>query len=88
MGECRPFRPSESRFVPFTDGMQRGNHWFKPQEALKRSAPSARVSRCSLRAADGMRGEAQRLLRVRYGFTWTGPVGYYPGVTSPGRVAS
>ena len=40
MGECRPFRPSESRFVPFTDGMQRGNHWFKPQEALKRSAPS------------------------------------------------
>ena len=34
------------------------------------------------------RGEAQRPIRVRYGFTWTGPVGYYPRVTSPGRVAS
>ena len=88
MGERRPFRPSESQFVPFTDGMQRGNHWFKPQEALKRSAPSARVSRFSLRATNGVQGEAQRLLRVRYGFTWTVPVGYYPGVTSPGRVAS
>ena len=88
MGEFRPFRPSESRFVPCTDGMQRGNHWFKPQEAVERSAPSARVSRCSLRTADGVRGEAQRPLRVRNGFTWTGPVGYYPGVTSPGRVVS
>ena len=42
----------------------------------------------AVRTADGVRGEAQRPLRVRNGFTWTGPVGYYPGVTSPGRVAS
>ena len=87
MGDCRPFRPSESRFVPFTDGVQRGNHWLKPQEVLERSPPSAGVSRCSLRTADGVRGEVQRPLRVRYGFTWTGPVGYYPGVTSPCREA-
>ena len=38
MGEFRPFRPAESRFVPYTDGMERGNHWLKPQEALERSA--------------------------------------------------
>ena len=46
------------------------------------------VSRCSLRAADGARGEAWRPLTVSHGVSETGTIDYHHGVIHPGRGAS
>ena len=66
-GEFRPYRSVEGRYVSYINRLSRGMRWFKPEKAPDRSVRSARVSRCSLRAADGARGEAWRPLTVSHG---------------------
>ena len=78
----------EGRYVSGTNRLSRGMHWFKPETAPERSVRSARVSRCSLRAADGARGEAWRPLTVSHGVSETGTIDYHHGVIHPGRGAS
>ena len=69
--------------VSGTNRLSRGMHWFKPETAPDRSVRSARVSRCSLRAADGARGEAWRPLTVSHGVSETGTIDYHHGVIHP-----
>ena len=88
LGEYRPYRSVEGRYVSYINRLSRGMHWFKPETAPDRSVRSARVSRCGLRAADGARGEAWRPLTVSHGVSETGTIDYHHGVIHPGRGAS
>ena len=88
MGEYRPYRSVEGPYVSYINRLSRGMHWFKPETASDRSVRSARVSRCSLRAADGARGEAWGPLTVSHGVSETGTIDYHHGVIHPGRGAS
>ena len=73
------------RYVSYINRLSRGMRWFKPEKATDRSVRSARVSRCSLRAADGARGEAWRPLTVSHGVSETGTIQYHHRVIHPGR---
>ena len=82
-GEFRPYRSVEGRYVSYINRLSRGMRWFKPEKAPDRSVRSARVSRCSLRAADGARGEAWRPLTVSHCVSETGTIDYHHGVIHP-----
>ena len=86
--EFRPYRSVEGRYVSYANRLSRGMRWFKPEKAPDRSVRSARVSRCSLRAADGARGEAWRPLTVSHGVSETGTIEYHHRVIHPGRGGS
>ena len=86
--EFRPYRSVEGRYVSYINRLSRGMRWFKPEKAPDRSVRSARVSRCSLRAADGARGEAWRPLTVSHGVSETGTIEYHHRVIHPGRGGS
>ena len=86
--EFRPYRSVEGRYVSYIDRLSRGMRWFKPEKAPDRSVRSARVSRCSLRAADGARGEAWRPLTVSHGASETGTIDYHHRVIHPSRGGS
>ena len=78
----------QGRYVSYINRLSRGMRWFKPEKAPDRSVRSARVSRCSLRAADGARGEAWRPLTVSHGVSETGTIEYHHRVIHPGRGGS
>ena len=89
-GEFRPYRSVEGRYVSYINRLSRGMRWFKPEKAPDRSVRSARVlyRRCSLRAADGARGEAWRPLTVSHGVSETGTIEDHHRVIHPGRGGS